>query len=314
MKNYLVTGGSGYLGSHICLLLKEKGHTVVIYDIKSPDHKYFDHFCHGDIRDAENLGMAFSYCKYDAVIHCAGRIEVGESMKNPTEFWEVNVGGTAILLNAMKKAKVKKLLFSSTAAVYAPSKKPLSEKSPLKSSSVYGNTKLACEQMIADSGLKYGIFRYFNLAGAYWLWGLGENHEPETHLIPSVLLNPDKVKIFGNDYDTVDGTCVRDYVDVRDVAQTHLDALKHLHKNPSFLVNLGSGKGYSVGQILHTIHRNVYVHITAEIAPRREGDPDTLVADISLAQKLLKYSPEYDIREMISSMFYYLQEQGRIKK
>lgn len=314
MKNYLVTGGSGYLGSHICLLLKEKGHTVVIYDIKSPEHKYFDHFCHGDIRDAENLGMAFSLCKYDAVIHCAGRIEVGESMKNPTEFWEVNVGGTAILLNAMKKAKVKKLLFSSTAAVYAPSKNPLSEKSRLKSNSVYGNTKLACEQMIVDSGLKYGIFRYFNLAGAAWLWGLGENHEPETHLIPSVLLNPDKVKIFGNDYDTVDGTCVRDYVDVRDVAQTHLDALRHLHKNPSFLVNLGSGKGYSVGQILHIIHRNEYVHITAEISPRREGDPDTLVADINLAQRLLNFYPEHDIKAMISGAREYLIDRGRIKR
>lgn len=313
MKNYLVTGGSGYLGSHICFLLKEQGHSVVIYDIKSPAHKYFDHFCHGDIRDAENLGIAFSYCKYDAVIHCAGRIEVGESMADPTEFWEVNVGGTALLLNTMKKAGVKKLLFSSTGNVYASSKKPLSEKSPLKSNSVYGNTKLACEQMIADSGLKYGIFRYFNLTGGFSDYGLGENHEPETHLIPKVLLDPLKVKIYGNDYDTIDGTCVRDYVDARDVAQAHLLGLRHLYRNPSFLVNLGTGKGYSVGQILHAIHRNLYIHITAEIAPRRVGDPDSLVADISLATKLFKFYPEYEIRDMLYATWRYFKDTGRIK-
>lgn len=314
MKSVLITGGSGYLGSHLCWLFKDKGFTVVVYDVKTPQHKYYDHFCHGDIRDRLDVENAMSLYKYDVVIHCAGRIEVGDSMKNPTEFWEVNVGGTAVLLNAMKKAKIKKLLFSSTAAVYAPSKKKLCESSALESSSVYGNTKLACEQMIADSGLKYGIFRYFNLAGADWVHGLGENHEPETHLIPSVLLNPDKAKIFGNDYDTKDGTCVRDYVDVRDVADAHVLGLKYLSKHPGFIVNLGSGVGYSVGEVLHNIHRNLYCHITAEIAPRRAGDPDSLVAQISLARRLLGYDPQYKLKDMISSAHSYLQDQGRIRK
>ena len=314
MKSVLITGGSGYLGSHLCCLFKDKGWTVVIYDLKSPAHKYFDQFCHGDIRDRVDVENAMSLYKYDAVVHCASRIEVGESMKNPTEFWEVNVGGTAVLLNAMKKAKIKKLLFSSTAAVYKPSKKKLAEDDTLESSSVYGNTKLACEKMIADSGLKYGIFRYFNLAGADWLSDIGENHKPETHLIPSVLLNPDKAKIFGTDYDTKDGTCVRDYVDVRDVAEAHLLGLKYLHRNQNFLVNLGSGVGYSVGEVLHHIHRNLYVHITAEIMPRRDGDPDSLVAHISKARRLLGYDPQYKLKDMIQSAHSYLQDQGRIKK
>lgn len=301
MKSVLITGGSGYLGSHLCKLLKLQKWHVVIFDLQTPQHKYYDEFVHGDIRDREEVAGAFLANKFNLVIHCASRIEVGESMKDPTEFWEVNVGGTAILLNAMKKAKVKELLFSSTAAVYQASKNPISEGQPLASNSVYGDTKSVCEKMIADSGLKYGIFRYFNLAGADLSAEMGENHNPETHLIPNILNNLKNVKIFGNDYDTPDGTCVRDYVHVLDVAKAHLQGWNYLQKNDSFIVNLGSGVGLSILEVLKAVCNATHKEVKAKVLPRRAGDPDCLVADISKAKELLGYEPEFDITDIVWS-------------
>lgn len=301
MKTVLITGGSGYLGSHLCKLLRLQKWRVVIFDLKAPEHKYYNEYFHGDIRDRGDVNNAFYVYEFDLVIHCASRIEVGESMKNPTEFWETNVGGTAILLSAMKKAGVKEILFSSTAAVYKASKEPIKEKNALAKNSVYGDTKAVCEQMIVDSGLKYGIFRYFNLAGADFAGEMGENHNPETHLIPKVLSNTKNVRVFGNDYDTIDGTCVRDYVHVLDVAQAHLQGWQYLQSNKSFVVNLGSGVGLSILEVLQAISDVTKEDVQIKFLPRREGDPASLVADIGKAKELLGYEPKFNITDIIWS-------------
>lgn len=291
----LITGGSGYLGSHLCKRFKKMGWVVGILDLAAPEHQYYDIFYPTDIRNRDGVDTALRG-RYDLVIHCAGRIEVGDSQKNPTEFWEVNVGGTAILLNAMKRHGVKKIMFSSTAAVYKPSEQPLTEECEKANNSVYGHTKLACEAMLGDSGFQYGVFRYFNLAGADE--DIGENHQPETHLIPMILRNRDNVGIFGNDYDTPDGTCIRDYVHVLDVVDAHIAALS---QTESFVVNLGTGRGYSVMEIISELEKQLGVCIWHEILPRRDGDPARLVADISKAKKLLGYEPKHDMDSILKS-------------
>lgn len=301
MKNVLITGGSGYLGSHLCKRLKGEGWRVVVFDLKKPEHKYYDHFHQGDIRDRGEVADVITRLPYQVVIHCASRIEVGDSMKNPTEFWEVNVGGTAVLLNAMRYFGVPTILFSSTAAIYAADDCPLPEYHPTASNSVYGDTKLVCEKMIKQSGLRYGIFRYFNLAGAHPDGDIGENHEPETHLIPCILGNMSNVKIFGDDYLTPDGTCIRDYVHVCDVADAHLNALEYLEVNPSIVVNLGTGIGYSIMQIIEMIERYLGKKIDYEVTTRRDGDPAILVANISKAKRLLNYVPRYDMRAILET-------------
>lgn len=302
-KIALITGGSGYLGSHLAKTLKRRGWKVIIFDIKQPRHKYFDFYYPGDIRDRLAVNKIVSRHHYHVVIHCAGRIEVGGSMDNPTEFIEVNVGGTAILLNAMKCAMLDTILFSSTAAVYAGGHgRTISEDDPTThNNSVYGSTKLICEQLIKDSGLKYGIFRYFNLAGADPECDIGENHDPETHLIPCILGNLNNVEIFGDDYPTEDGTCVRDYVHVCDVADAHLLAIEHLNENESFIVNLGTGIGYSVLQIIKLIGYRFGVKVNYKIHGRRPGDPDRLVANVSLAKRLLKYEPKHGMLSILKT-------------
>lgn len=301
MKNVLVTGGSGYLGSHLCKKMKRLGWNVVVFDVKRPAHKYWNFYHQGDIRDAVEVADVLARHPYDVVIHCASRIEVGESMKTPVEFWDVNVGGTATLLNAMLRFRVPKILFSSTAAIYAADDYPLPEYQTTASNSVYGDTKLICEKMIQQSGLRYGIFRYFNLAGADPEGDIGENHNPETHLIPCILGNLSNVKVFGDDYATPDGTCVRDYVHVCDVADAHLTALDYLEKNQSFVANLGTGTGYSILEIIELIQKYLGKKIYYEFAPRRAGDPASLVANIRKAQRLLNYVPKYDMRAILET-------------
>ena len=238
--------------------------------------------------------------KIDAVFHLAGRIEVGLSAKDPTKFWEINVGGTLVVLDAMKSYGCDTIFFSSTAGVYWCGNIPVPEDECTTDNSVYSNTKLACERAIEDSGLNYVIFRYFNLAGADN--EMGENHDPETHLIPSILRNLNNVEIFGNDYRTPDGTCVRDYVHVLDVVDAHIAAL-NLPDVRCELINLGSGVGFSNLEIVQTIEKITGEKVNYKIGPRREGDPDFLVANIDLAKELLNYEPKHDIESIIKTAY-----------
>jgi len=295
----LVTGGSGYLGSFLCKRLKKEGWNVIIYDNKPPRHTYFDDLILDDILNREMVRTVFRINNIDAVFHLAGRIEVGLSFEDPTKFWEVNVGGTLIVLDAMKRYGCRTIFFSSTAGVYFCGSIPVDEDECTTDNSVYSNTKLCCERAIEDSGLNYVIFRYFNLAGADD--ELGENHDPETHLIPLILGNLNNVTINGDDYSTPDGTCVRDYVHVLDVVDAHIESLKLKEKN--ILVNLGSGVGYSNLEVVQTIEKVTGEKVNYKIGPRREGDPDFLVANIDLAKKLLNYEPKHDIESIIKTAY-----------
>lgn len=247
------------------------------------------------------VNTVFTQEKIDTVFHLAGRIEVGESIKYPTEFWEINVGGTLIVLNAMKKHGVDKIIFSSTAGVYFSGGILIPEDEATINNSVYSNTKLSCEYAIEDSGLKYIIFRYFNLAGADDEFG--ENHEPETHLIPKILQNLNNFEVYGNDYETPDGTCIRDFVHVLDVVDAHINAIDYLEHNKSVTINLGSGTGYSVLEIIDIVEKQTGQKVSFQITPKRDGDPDRLVADIKLAKKLINYEPQHEIDSIIKSAY-----------
>jgi UDP-glucose 4-epimerase len=279
--------------------LKKEGWNVILYDIKPPSHTYFDNLIIDDILNREMVRTVFRINKIDVVFHLAGRIEVGLSFEDPTKFWEVNVGGTLIVLDAMKNHGCDTIFFSSTAGVYFCGRIPVDEDECTIDNSVYSNTKLCCERAIEDSGLNFVIFRYFNLAGADD--DLGENHEPETHLIPLILGNLNNVTINGDDYSTPDGTCVRDYVHVLDVVDAHIEALNLEEKN--ILVNLGSGVGYSNLEVVQTIEKITGEKVNYKIGPRREGDPDFLVANINLAKKLLNYEPKHDIESIIKTAY-----------
>jgi UDP-glucose-4-epimerase GalE len=314
-KTALITGGSGYLGSHLSKALKKAGWNVVIFDLRVPMHRYYDNLYIGDIIDADCVSEVLGHYKIDTVFHLAGRIEVGESMKHPTTFWNVNVGGTANLLYNMKYYGIDKIIFSSTAAVYLPDKIPLDEEQIQCSNSVYGNTKRACEQMILDSGIHYGIFRYFNLAGADPAGEMGEMHDPETHLIPNILKNLNTFEIYGNDYNTKDGTCVRDYVHVSDVADAHVKAAMKVGKE-SFILNLGLGKGYTILDIISIIESELKIKVNYTFAERRLGDPDFLVANVDLAKTKLDFKPKHDITSIVKTAYGWhkkLSENDRIK-
>ena len=303
-RTALITGGSVYLGSHLSKALKADGWNVVIYDKVYPKHKYCDLYSCGDIRDRRELTVLFDKIKFDTVFHLAGRIEVGESNLHPTEFCDVNVGGTATLLNIMNYWGVKNIVFSSTAGVYVPNNKPLNENSEIAGNSVYASTKIACENMIKDSGFNYIIFRYFNLAGADPKAEIGENHSPETHLIPRILQNLNNVTINGNDYSTPDGSCIRDYVHVCDVADAHVKAAYHLlNKNGSQILNLGTGQGHSIFEIIKLVEEITKQKVEYTVLPRREGDGDCLIADASLAKSILSFNPKYDINEIIKTAY-----------
>lgn len=311
MKTALVTGGSGYLGSHLCKYLKQSGWSVVAIDIVRPKHSYYDVFQYVDVRNHEIINYLFLKTKIDAVFHMAGRIEIGESVKNPTEFWEVNTGGTCIILNAMKKHGVKYFVYSSTAGVYKPDRInkmfdiPISEiENVTFDHNPYSASKLASENAIKQSGINYMIFRYFNLAGADKELDIGENHEPETHLIPRIFQNLNNFELYGDDYDTEDGSCVRDYVHVTDVAKAHITGLEYLMSGgQSALMNLGTGKGHSNLEIINLIKNKLNLSVKYTVVSRRQGDPDSLVADINLAQKVLNFKPRYDIMDILQTAY-----------
>jgi len=311
MKTALVTGSSGYLGSHLCKYLKQSGWSVVAIDIVRPKHSYYDVFQYIDVRNHEVINYLFLKTKIDAVFHMAGRIEIGESVKNPTEFWEVNTGGTCTILNAMKKHGVKYFVYSSTAGVYKPDRInklfdiPISEMDNVTfDHNPYSASKLASENAIKQSGINYMIFRYFNLAGADEELDIGENHEPETHLIPRILQNLNNFELYGDDYDTEDGSCVRDYVHVTDVAKAHITGLEYLmNGGQSVLMNLGTGKGHSNLEIINLIKDKLNLPVKYTVVSRRQGDPDSLVADINLAQKVLNFKPRYDIMDILQTAY-----------
>ena len=300
----LITGGSGYLGSHISKLLHRNNWNVAILDSEQPKHNYYNRYYWADIRDRNSVHKIFDEDRFDYVIHLASRIEVAESIKYPTEFWDVNVGGTVNLLNAMKNYDECKLLFSSTAGLYWPSKTPLKEEDCLVENSVYSNTKVAAESAIRDSGIDHVIFRYFNLAGADPDCDIGECHYPETHLIPNIFQKLNNFIIYGSNYDTDDGTCIRDYVHVCDVADAHLSAIKYLNSGmPSEIMNLGCGKGHSILQVVQAFEDLYSMKVNIYFGNRRSGDPDSLIADITRARKLLNYSPKHDLKSIIKTAY-----------
>jgi UDP-glucose 4-epimerase len=287
MRTALVTGGAGYLGSHLSKALKKAGYKTICFDIKSPRNMlYWDDAVIGDIRDTL-LNRPFKTDAIDVVFHLAGRIEVGESVEHPELFWDVNVGGTTNLLNIMRAYDVKNIVYSSTAGLYRSAGTDLSEKDDIADNNPYANSKYAAECAIRNSTLNHIIFRFFNLAGADSDGEMGETHNPETHLIPLMFENLNNFVINGKGYRTPDGTCVRDYVHVSDVADAHVAAADYMQTrmaNQPTLFNLGTGKGYSVLEVIQTAIEELKIPINYTFGEKREGDPPRLVAIIDLAK------------------------------
>ena len=311
----LVCGGAGYIGSHMVAELLEKGEEVVILDSLVKGHKdslLGGKLYIGDLRDKEILNKVFTENKIEAVIDFAAFSLVGESMVEPLQYFNNNVYGTISLLEAMREHSCKYIVFSSTAATYGePDSIPIKEDSKTIPTNAYGESKLLVEKILkwCDSayGIKYTALRYFNAAGAHTSGKIGEDHSPETHLIPIILDvalgNREQIMVFGDDYSTEDGTCVRDYIHVSDLASAHSLALKRLmNGGDSAIYNLGNGKGFSVKEIID-ISRDVTGHpIPASIAPRRSGDPAVLIASSENAIKELGWEPKFnDIKTIIET-------------
>lgn len=312
----LVCGGAGYIGSHTVFELMDKGEKVVIVDNLQTGHKDAIHtrakFYNGDIRNRDFLDKVFRENAIDAVIHFAANSLVGESMEKPLKYYDNNVYGTQVLLETMRKYDVKKIVFSSTAAVYGePENIPILEKDKTKPTNPYGETKLSMEKMFkwADKayGIKYISLRYFNVAGAHESGEIGEDHYPETHLIPLILQVPlnkrDYISIFGDDYETHDGTCIRDYIHVTDLANAHILALEKLRKSSeSSIYNLGNGEGFSVKEMIEAARRVTGHSIPAKVGNRRAGDPAKLVASSAKAKEELGWEPKYtNVEDIIRS-------------
>lgn len=317
-KTILVTGGAGYIGSHTSYLLASHGYNVIIID-KLLHGQNFGHkwamLIKEDFADKRILEEIFKTYEIHAVMHFAALIEVGESVIRPRDFYENNVIKTAALLNSMIEYGVKKFIYSSSCAVYGnPIKVPIDEQHPKAPISPYGKNKLAVEFMLEDYseayGLKYASLRYFNAAGAYPEVGLGEFHVPETHVIPLLLraiLNGKPFKVLGDDYNTIDGTCLRDYIHVRDIADAHIKALDHLNKTEtSDCFNLGSGHGYTVRELIKATESVCGSKVKIEYATRRPGDVDVLLADPGKAFSILNWKPNFsDIDFILKSVLAY---------
>lgn len=303
----LVTGGAGFIGSHTCKALSRAGYRPVTYDNLSNGIREavkWGPLEVGDLHDEDRLATVFDIYRPVAVMHFAAFIEAGESVRYPEKFYHNNVAGTLALLRVMLAKGVDKIVFSSTAAVYGnPEIVPIPESHPLRPVNPYGRSKMMVEEILkhvsAAHGLRYCALRYFNAAGADPDGELGENHDPETHLIPLVLqaafgLRPE-IKIFGTDYDTPDGTCIRDYVHVSDLAEAHVLAFKRLvHQGINLTANLGTGRGYSVKEVIDVVERVTGILVTRNLVTRRPGDPAHLVAHPICAQEKLLWSPKWD--------------------
>jgi UDP-glucose 4-epimerase len=312
MATILVTGGAGYVGAHCCLALKRVGHDVVVLDNLHNGHERFvkwGPFERGDVRDRARLDELFATHRPEAVVHCAALIEVGESVKDPGRFYDVNVAGAITLLEAMRAAGCGAFVFSSTCATYGtPVRLPMDEAHPQAPVSPYGWTKLMVERASreygAAHGMKFAHLRYFNAAGAAPDEGIGERHEPESHAIPLALLTllgrREGFRIFGTDWETRDGSCLRDYVHVLDLADAHVRAVERLIGGGASLeANLGTGDGVTVLELLAAIERVTGKRVPAVAAARRDGDVPALVADNALAMRELGWSPTRGIDQII---------------
>lgn len=313
----LVTGGAGYIGSHTVLALEEGGFRTVVFDSLERGHQelsFGDVFIKGDLRDYEQIASVFKEHHIEGVVHFAASSLVGQSMADPEAYYVNNLTGTLNLLRAMREGGVSKIVFSSSASVYGePETIPIGEDAKKDQTSVYGETKHWIEKMLDSYCRSYGFgaiaLRYFNAAGCDPLCRTGEDHTPETHLIPLVLDvalgRRDHIFVFGDDYPTEDGTCVRDYVHVTDLAEAHVLALKKLfHEGQSFRAsyNLGNGKGYSVKQVIDVVREVTGCPISVKIGPRRAGDPAVLVASSVLAEKELGWKQAHaDLREIVET-------------
>ena len=310
--NILVTGGAGYIGSATAEALVKAGHSVTVYDSLVTGHRRAvpegATFMEADLSDSHALAKTLTDEKFDAIMHFAAFIEAGESMKDPGRFYHNNFTNSLALMETAVRAGVKRFVLSSTAAVFQSSNEPLTEDSPLGPTNVYGHTKLMVEQALDwyrhVHGLHFAALRYFNACGA--LPGRGEAHQPESHLIPLVLRVPlelrDSAQIYGTDYPTPDGTCIRDYIHIADLISAHLLALDGLSERDRLIYNLGSGNGYSVREVIETARKVTGHPIPVKELPRRPGDSARLVAFSEKIKRELGWNPEHDnLQEIISS-------------
>lgn len=323
----LITGGAGYVGSHANKLLYTQGYETVVFDNLSTGHQEFvkwGEFFYGDLNNREHLARCFKKYPIDAVMHFGGSAYVGESVSDPAKYYRNNVTATLTLLEVMREFGIRRMVFSSSCAVYGiPAKIPIPEDHTRNPISPYGRCKSIVEDILRDYDRAYGIrhvnLRYFNAAGADPDGEIGERHEPETHLIPLVLDaasgKREDVKIFGTDYDTLDGTCVRDYIHVMDLAEAHLLALEYLaHGGTSDSFNLGNGNGFSVREVIETA-----CHITGKTVKstpwqRRDGDPPVLIGSAEKAIKILAWKPRYnDLSTIIRTAWMWHQHQKEWK-
>ncbi|WP_459836565.1 UDP-glucose 4-epimerase GalE [Clostridium carnis] len=303
----LVCGGAGYIGSHTVYQLIDKGEDIVIVDNLETGHKEAIHpkakFYNVDIRNEKDLDRVFKENNITEVIHFAANSLVGESMTNPLKYYNNNVHGTEVLLKVMVANDVKKIVFSSTAATYGEAKRmPIVESDKTEPTNAYGETKLAMEKMMKWANIAHGVnyisLRYFNVAGAHVSGKIGEDHNPETHLVPLILQVPlgkrEFISIFGDDYDTEDGTCIRDYIHVIDLANAHILAVEKLRKdNQSGIYNLGNGNGFSVKEMIEAARKVTGHSIPAKVCERRSGDPAKLIASAEKAKKELGWEADY---------------------
>lgn len=319
----LVCGGAGYIGSHAVHQLIEKGESVVIVDNLQTGHRDAVHpkakFYEGDIRDADVLDKIFTENAIDTVVHFAANSLVGESVEKPLKYFNNNVYGMQILLESMVKHSVDKIVFSSTAAVYGePKRIPILEDDPTEPTNPYGESKRIMEKMMKwvsrANGIRFVSLRYFNAAGAIEDGSIGEDHNPESHLIPLILQVPmgkrEHITVFGEDYPTPDGTCLRDYIHVIDLADAHVLAIDYLRKGgESNIFNLGNGRGFSVKEMIEAAKKATGRDIKVEIGARRAGDPAQLIASSEKAKKVLGWQPKYtDVKQIIQTAWTFHQK------
>lgn len=315
-----VTGGAGYIGSHTCKALAHAGHTVVVYDNLSTGHRNFvrwGDFCHGDILDTQNLRACLRKFKPDGIIHFAASAYVGESVENPGKYFSNNVGGTLSILNAIRDENVPAIVVSGTCAIYGqPKSVPIAEDCPKSPINPYGASKLFMERMLADfetaHGVRWTSLRYFNAAGSSPDGDIGEIHNPETHLIPRVMLAAlgqiEAIDIYGTDYPTPDGTCIRDYIHVDDLARAHILSMERLLSGgESLALNLGTEKGSSVREIVAGVERISGRRVPRREMPRRAGDPACLVTDAAKARAVLGWEAQKPLPTMLKNAWAFLE-------
>jgi UDP-arabinose 4-epimerase len=327
VKRVLIAGGAGYIGSHAAKALRLSGREPIVFDDLSCGYAHavkWGPLVRGDIRNADALRAAIREYKPDAVMNFAARIEVGEGEKNPSHFYDNNVAGVLTLVRTMLEEGVGNLVFSSTCAIYGdPERLPLTEDLPKRPVSVYGRTKLMCEQMLEDisraHGLNFAALRYFNAAGADPDGEIGEEHDPETHLIPNAIKAAigmgGPMKLFGTDYPTPDGTCLRDYVHVTDLAEAHILAADRISQGGNLQLNLGGGQAHTVLQVLKAVEKATGRPVPHTIAPRRPGDAIALYADTTKTRAELGWTPKLsDIETIVSTAWSFHKQKWAVPR